>query len=246
MDAGTLHCPECGAVVTADSTQCKYCKALLETIACPKCMGMMFKGTKFCPHCGANTEMLGQGPNTTRHCPRCKTTLADVEIANTPLEECTHCGGLWISVASFDRICSNAEAREAASGLQLPPPVEIDPLVHYLNCPQCNKLMNRMNYASRSGIIMDVCRPHGIWLDRDEIRRIVEYIQSGGLERARRAEKEELEEERRNATFLPVDTGGPVHFGSLNDALDSDERVHLLRGIASMANHFLGEDGINP
>src|SRR5208282_3235240 len=122
--------------------------------------------------------------------------LRAIQIANTPLEECLHCGGLWVDVSNFDRLCSDAEASQAATGLQLPPPVEFDPHVRYLKCPQCGTLMNRMNYAERSGIVMNVCRPHGIWLDRDEIRQIIEFIRAGGLDRARRIETQELQEAR--------------------------------------------------
>jgi Zn-finger nucleic acid-binding protein len=119
--------------------------------------------------------------------------------------------------------------------------VPADPKVHYLPCPQCGKLMSRMNYAVRSGVIMDVCRTHGIWLDRDEIREIIEFIRSGGLDRARRIEKEELEEARKNISFEPANPVGPIHYGGLHESLDSDERVHLLHGIAALANQFLGD-----
>ena len=240
MDASALNCPECGAAVAQDSTRCQYCHALLQTVACPKCMGMMFVGTKFCPHCGARAQEIVAGDQTPRKCPRCDVALTDVDVANTPLEECTRCGGLWVSVTNFEHLCSDAEAQQAATGLALPPPVQVNTSVRYLKCPECANLMNRMNYATRSGIIINACRAHGIWLDREEIRQIIEFIRAGGLDRARRIEKEELEEERRSADWRVVDTGGPLHSISLRDSLDSDDRVHFLRGIASLANHFLG------
>lgn len=240
MEVGTLNCPECGAAVEKDATQCQYCHALLQTVACPHCMGMMFAGTKFCPHCGVQVQTIQQGPNTNRQCPRCKVKLQDVQVANTPLEECTHCGGLWVDVASFEFICANTEAQSAATGLNLPPPVAIDSKVHYLPCPQCGNLMSRINYASRSGVIINVCRPHGIWLDRDEIRQVIEFVRAGGLDRARQVEKEELAEARRNIPFQP-DEGTALGGSLFRDSLNSDDRAHLLRGVASLANHFLGD-----
>ena len=33
---------------------------------------------------------------------------------------------------------------------------------------------------------------HGVWFDRDELRRVLEFVQSGGLEETRRREIEEL------------------------------------------------------
>jgi Zn-finger nucleic acid-binding protein len=59
--------------------------------------------------------------------------------------------------------------------------------------------MNRMNFANFSGVIIDVCRPHGTWFDRDELRRIVEFIRAGGLDQAREREIQNLEADRRLA-----------------------------------------------
>lgn len=68
--------------------------------------------------------------------------------------------------------------------------------VRYVPCPQCGQLMNRINFARCSGIVVDVCKGHGTWFDRDELREIVEFIRGGGLDLARQKEKRELEFER--------------------------------------------------
>ena len=241
MEAGEMNCPNCGAAVAADSTQCQYCHVLLQTVACPKCLGMMFAGTKFCPHCGARAQAVAEGAGTTHLCPRCQVKLHEVQVAGTPLEECTRCGGLWVDVSNFEHICSNAESQEAATGLRLPPPVALDPTVRYLKCPTCSNLMNRMNYASRSGIVINSCRAHGVWLDRDEIRQIIEFIRAGGLEHARQMEKIELEDARRAAEFQPAQPMVPMLNESIRESFPYEDHVCLLHGIASLANHFLGE-----
>jgi len=56
--------------------------------------------------------------------------------------------------------------------------------------------MNRMNFARCSGVIVDVCKQHGTWFDRDELSRIVEFIRGGGLNAARAKEKLAIAEER--------------------------------------------------
>ena len=194
MEAGTLNCPECGAAVSSDSTQCQYCHALLQTVACPKCMGMMFVGTKFCPHCGANAMEVTVGGESNLACPRCHAKLQGLMVGKTPLHECMSCGGIWIDVGSFDHLCNDAEDQTAASGLQIPKVSgEISPGVHYLQCPRCHNLMNRLNYAQRSGIIMNVCKNDGIWLDRDELREIIEFIRAGGLTKANELNLEDAE-----------------------------------------------------
>ena len=43
---------------------------------------------------------------------------------------------------------------------------------------------------------MDICKGHGIWFDRDELSRIVEFVRGGGLEISRAKEKLQIEEDR--------------------------------------------------
>ena len=239
MEAGTLNCPACGAVVEKDAPQCQYCHALLQTVACPHCMGMMFAGTKFCPHCGVRVETIVQGKDSERHCPRCKVKLEDVQVANTPLEECTRCGGLWVDVTSFEFICANTEAQNAATGLNLPPPVAADPHVHYLPCPQCGNLMSRINYASRSGVIINVCRQPTA--SGSTAMRFARSSSSSAPEvwvAARRIETEELAEARRAVMFQP-DAGTYLGGSLFRDSVSDDDRAHLVRGSLRWRTIFL-------
>jgi Zn-finger nucleic acid-binding protein len=57
--------------------------------------------------------------------------------------------------------------------------------------------MNRHNFAHVTGIMVDVCKGHGVWFSHGELRQIVEFVRAGGLERARQREKSDLEDERR-------------------------------------------------
>ena len=104
--------------------------------------------------------------------------------------------------------------------------------------------MNRMNYASRSGVIINVCRPHGIWLDRDCMRQIIEFIRGGGLDQARKVEMQELVEARRRAEVQITQPLVDMENLPFRESVNSDDRVHLLKGIASLANHFLGDGGV--
>jgi Zn-finger nucleic acid-binding protein len=164
-------------------------------------MGMMFRGTKFCPHCGAAADSAIPGSGTDDACPRCAVPLVNVEVGPFVIEQCPACGGVWMPVPAFDRICSDAETRSAAASLALPPAREDGWGVAYLTCPKCGKQMGRLNYARRSGIITDICRQHGIWLDRDELQHIIDFIHAGGLQRSRTLEKERLDASRRALEF---------------------------------------------
>jgi Zn-finger nucleic acid-binding protein len=56
--------------------------------------------------------------------------------------------------------------------------------------------MNRVNFGQISGVVLDVCKKHGTFLDSGELQRIVTFIQQGGLERARQRQIDDLREER--------------------------------------------------
>jgi Zn-finger nucleic acid-binding protein len=55
--------------------------------------------------------------------------------------------------------------------------------------------MNRSNYGGGSGVIVDVCGPHGVFLDRGEMTKIVDFIEKGGWDRVKKREKQRMEEE---------------------------------------------------
>jgi Zn-finger nucleic acid-binding protein len=199
MALGTLNCPNCGGVVSSDATQCQYCGARLATISCPKCFGLAFLGSKFCPHCGAGLAAVSADGTSILSCPRCEVQMQQRTVGQTLLTECDKCGGLWIDAITFERICDEREDQVSVLSRLMPPDphVTIEPNPRYLPCPRCGQLMNRLNFAHCSGVIIDVCKPHGIWFDRDELRRIIEFIRAGGMDRARDKEKRDLDEARR-------------------------------------------------
>src|SRR4029078_2141944 len=89
-DAGSLHCPNCGAPAAPGDQSCKYCHAALATVSCPACFAVMFEGSAYCPHCGARRARTAGGPRTAR-CPACPGTMRDVQIGETSLMECERC-----------------------------------------------------------------------------------------------------------------------------------------------------------
>jgi Zn-finger nucleic acid-binding protein len=206
MEAQTLNCPNCGAAINSESSQCRYCESKLATVACAACFGLMFLGSKHCPHCGAAAGMPTAAQLSVLKCPRCKIDMSAITLGVTALRECEKCEGLWVEVAAFERICADREQDAAVLGVATPvasPKTVFGnelPKAVYVPCPQCGQLMNRLNFAHCSGVIVDVCRGHGTWFDRDELREIIEFIRAGGLERARQKEKREIEYEREQLT----------------------------------------------
>lgn len=123
-----------------------------------------------------------------------------VQVGDAQLRECPHCEGIWVDNQTFEKICEDREEQSAVLGLAFTvQPSESageDLTVRYYPCPVCKALMNRVNFAHCSGVIVDVCRDHGTWFDKDELHRIVEFIRAGGFDKARAKEIEELQRQR--------------------------------------------------
>jgi Zn-finger nucleic acid-binding protein len=197
MAATTLNCPTCGAAVTGEETSCRYCGARLATVACPSCFGMMFAGSKHCPHCGGAASRGPSDDVTGVSCPDCEVPLVRVALGETMLSECSRCFGIWLDSASFNRICVEREQQAAVLGKAVPQEIDVRKAWRYLPCPSCKELMHRVNFAGQSGVIIDICKDHGVWFEREELRKIVEFIRAGGMTQARETQLERLEHERR-------------------------------------------------
>jgi len=232
MQAETLNCPNCGAASSSDVPLCQFCGSRLATIACPSCFAMMFIGSKHCPRCGAAAAVPEVKDAKNRKCPRCRNEMSLVTIGTTAVLECERCLGLWLDVSSFEKVCADREQQSAVLGVASIAPTQAvreTGKVNYVPCPQCSQLMNRINFARCSGVIVDFCKGHGTWFDRDELSRIVAFIRQGGLEASRARDKAEIREERRRLweQQAAVDSRVSTHFIRMGD----DD--HRLTGIAS-------------
>lgn len=125
------------------------------------------------------------------------------------LHQCGKCFGLWLDTTTFQQICRDAEQQAAVLGIASTETVQNRPLspITYRRCPRCRQLMNRVNFAQRSGVVVDVCRNHGTWFDLNELQQIVLFIRSGGLKAARQREKSDLAAERRRMEAARVTAG---------------------------------------
>ncbi len=167
----------------------------------------MFLGMEFCPHCGAKAarEVVD---DTTVACPGCKADMHHTRVGSTLLYECSACASTWLTTESFQELCLNREQRGLVAtliGSDAPPktPSSAAEAVRYVHCPTCSKIMNRANFGHRSGIIVDVCKGHGVWFEFGELSGVLTFIESGGLERAKADEAEaKAETERAMARAL--------------------------------------------
>lgn len=198
---GIFNCPNCGAAAGPESVSCAYCGSSLATRVCGSCFGAVSVGMHHCPWCGAGAVTGAPAVEVDWKCPRCEVKLLRVSVAGHALQECQRCGGLWVDTATFRQICARKEEQEAVLGFEgegAAGSVAAKQAAErvYVPCPECGRLMNRQQFAGCSHVILDLCREHGIWFDRHELRQIVVFIQSGGLKKARERERIKMEDEK--------------------------------------------------
>jgi Zn-finger nucleic acid-binding protein len=158
------------------------------------------------------------------------------------MRECEQCVGLWVEVASFETICGDREQQSAVLGTASRVQERASPSagtqkIRYAPCPQCGQLMNRINFARCSGVIVDICKGHGIWFDRDELSGIVQFIRGGGLEVSRQKEKAELEFERQQ--LRAEQHAAAKRAGSFGVYSSDDERLGGLSAAGGLLKFLL-------
>ncbi|MDF1563432.1 MAG: zf-TFIIB domain-containing protein [Deltaproteobacteria bacterium] len=154
---------------------------------CPKCGGV-FTEQNLCTYCHAGIRYNGRGfsfHSTPMQCPRCPgEPLYEIHYRHLALDVCIACQGTWFDLGELESLLQSArqdarggvfEADGAGAPLGATPPGS---QAAYIRCPKCETLMNRTNWEKRSGVIVDWCRAHGIWLDAGEIAQVRSWAAS--------------------------------------------------------------------
>jgi len=218
-----LRCGGCGGSFQEGDAACPWCGAGIaledrgRSHVCARCAVRAPVGAAWCHGCG---ERLGEQPVAPRSdaaaCPACRALLRERRVGAHQLTECGGCGGLWLAASVLDELCGAAEragiARVFASPPRAAPAPSAAERVVYRGCPACREPMSRRNFGGSSGIVVDACKPHGVWLDSHELERVLAWVRAGGPERERqrrveRARRTEARSEPRSPMMLP-DGGG--------------------------------------
>jgi len=184
------NCINCGAALSAKSIVCKYCNTRQD---------VDLKGIH---------KYTVEKPESQRTCPRCDKPLQTIDLkieGKFLIERCTQCLGMFFDPGELEALLdksvanvyhidySQLETLKTAKRHQ-------DFPVTYIKCPVCRKLMNRINFGSLSGVIVDKCKEHGVWLDGGELRQLMEWTKVGGQihhqQKQAETEKIKLQQER--------------------------------------------------
>ena len=159
---------------------CQNCGAPIEGIVCPYC------GTRNAIDLKKAFDVY-ENPN--RVCPNCdvllQTHLID-ENRRLYIEQCRHCKGIFLDFGELEEIMEREIRKTERYDLKRLHEVQNNPLirereVRYKKCPECKKVMLRINYKGRSGVIIDRCKEHGYWLDGGELRQMMEWAKLEGI-----------------------------------------------------------------
>lgn len=186
-EARAIRCSSCGGTLEGAARRCGFCQSEFTIVerrldsVCPSCFARLASDAKFCMECGVAIAPQALVPAPAQaECPRCQGELQSRDLGATSLVECTSCAGLWCPPDTFRSICK--EAGQGASALRKE--VGFEPVRHpfrYLKCPTCQDMMVPRNFGRSSGIMIDVCRDHGVWLDDTELERIVTFVAENGI-----------------------------------------------------------------
>jgi Zn-finger nucleic acid-binding protein len=233
-DAGALNCPDCGAAVPEHSTECTFCHARLATIGCPKCYALVFVGSKHCQRCGSEIAQPADRAASPLPCPRKCGSMRAVRFGGADMHLCDVCNGVWVDAETLQRLVAERlkPSPLLGTGISTPPAARITlGAVEYAPCPVCKNLMNRVNFAHTSGVIVDVCTKDGTWFDADELRRVLEFITSGGLEAARARAL------RQTPTSLPSAPANPLEdqWRIVRPIFDGDDAKLIINALVTFS-----------
>ncbi len=147
---------------------------------------------------------------------------------------CDRCNGVWVDSETLQHLVAERlkPSPMIGTGIATPPAARITlGHVEYAPCPLCKNLMNRVNFGHTSGVIVDVCTPHGTWFDADELRRVLEFITGGGLEAARAREL------RLTPTSLPAMPASPLEdpWHIVRPILDGDDAKLIINALVTFS-----------
>jgi len=172
VNGAKMKCIFCSAPLPKQGLNCNYCN-------------------KLNPLNAKVLEDIKEKKSQSQHlCPICETPLKELENGSMTLEYCLKCDGIFIEEEAFEKLIEY----KAHPTNQFNPyylrfiqdhPRDNRKKTQFHNCPVCKEIMHVINYKKQSGILLDICEEHGIWLDGGELQQIIEWYAVGGNKKTR-------------------------------------------------------------
>lgn len=175
-----------------------------ELIKCSHCSRDVNPKVAYCPFCGG--RILTAPITNEPVCPRCSIDLEIHTKDDMDIDICPACGGLWLDRGEFRVLTAQSTVYRDVKLIKeySRPPIKDN--FKYLECVRCGKLMVRENFKRISGVIIDRCGRHGVWLDPGELEKIRHFIVDGGLDRAQNRDIQRNRQDLRDLAITVKET----------------------------------------
>lgn len=203
---------------------------------CMNCGAPLPAGSGICQYCHTRNDIDLRGihkytmeePESARTCPRCNIPLQTLDLkfpGKFLIEKCSECYGLFFDPGELEALLEKSVANVFDINYKQIENIKSqrrhgDYPVKYIKCPVCRKLMNRINFGSDSGVIVDKCKDDGVWLDGGELKQLMEWMKAGGqlLHHKKKMEQEKLElEQEKRKIREKAKQSGSIAFNSSAD-----------------------------
>ncbi len=165
------NCVNCSAPLPSNSIECEYCGSRNDTD---------LKGIH---------EFTTQEVHSQRICPKCNITLQTIDLkidGKFLIERCEECFGLFFDSGEIEALLDASVKNVYTINLKKLDNINLAMTpkdaanVIYIKCPVCSRFMNRVSFGIKSGVIIDRCKEHGVWLNAGELRHLFEWKKAGG------------------------------------------------------------------
>ncbi|NKQ41533.1 MAG: zf-TFIIB domain-containing protein [Sulfurovum sp.] len=163
-----MNCIYCGAPMPKRGLVCNFCSqrnplnlSILEKVKFSKNRGGVLLD---CPSCEIEMERINVGIASDiiiHRCVDCDGVFIGEECLETTIKHQT--GVVYKVDYSILRFILDNPRQEHGTDRE------------YRSCPVCAKRMNKAIYAAVSGVLIDRCLDHGIWLDSGELQQLFEW-----------------------------------------------------------------------
>jgi Zn-finger nucleic acid-binding protein len=173
-----LRCLFCGAKHPESATQCGVCNTPIARVVCPACRSLIAAGEEKC-RCGA--PLMPAASREQMACPRCKSALDRIPLdANTVAHRCARCLGSFFDIHDWTVVMDGAVAGRPLPLENFAPILDRAHPAPFMDagaaCSRCRRAMERIAFAGRSRVVVDVCASHGMWLDAGELTALCSFM----------------------------------------------------------------------
>lgn len=120
----------------------------------------------------------GSLPTSAHKCPDCGVDLNTDTVGENQVERCSSCRGLWVLVKEFNELLVDIDRQEAVRQREesAAAPSKKAKTRKKRLCPRCSAVMTQCEFGGSSGVFVDTCKKHGVWLDHGELRQVVDFL----------------------------------------------------------------------